>query len=63
MEQRQKNRKVLQLNKVVRSSSVSKDLKVRCELCLGEEISRWREQCKGPGVGLCLVCLRNKHLG
>lgn len=48
---------------MIRSCPVSKDLKkVRCELCLGEEISRWREQCKGPGVGMCLVCLRNREL-
>lgn len=44
VEQRQRY-KESQLNEMVRGSPVGKDLeKVRYELCLGGEISRWREQ-------------------
>lgn len=44
MEQRQKYEES-QLSEVIRGSSIRKDLeKVRCELCLGGEISRWQEQ-------------------
>lgn len=57
MEQRQKYEES-QLNKMVWSSPIRKDLeKVRCELCPGESfLGGGNGQCKGPGVAVCSVC-------